>query len=192
MHKMIKTNQDLQQYLREDAKANFMYGVSYFKYLFKLFAGSESAHVYKYLRTLRYCEYHFNNGGLLHKLLYSYYKVKLHRLGFKYNLRIPINVCGYGLTIYHFAGGGGCLVNAKKVGNYCKLQTGVLLGNSHGSEDEKPVIGDNVAFGPGAKVLGAVHVGDNSFVLANAVVTKDVPEDSIVGGVPAKILKMNS
>ena len=44
--------------------------------------------------------------------------------------------------------------------------------------------------GPGAKVLGKVTIGDNSFVLANAVVTKDMPENSIIGGVPAKVLKV--
>ena len=92
--------------------------------------------------------------------------------------------------LYTISRGGGCLVNAKKVGNYCHLQTGVLLGNAHHSEDEKPIVGDNVEFGPGAKVLGKVTIGDNSFVLANAVVTKDMPENSIIGGVPAKVLKV--
>ena len=80
------------------------------------------------------------------------------------------------------------MVNAKSVGNYCRLQTGVLLGNSHQSEDEKPVIGDHVSFGPGAKVLGKVIVGDNTFICANAVVT-NVPSNTMVGGVPAKIIK---
>ena len=122
-------------------------------------------------------------------MLYVFYKVKLHRLGFNYNLRIPVNVCGYGLSLYHFAGGGGCLVNAKRVGNYCKLQTGVLLGNAHHSEDEKPILGNNVSFGPGAKVLGKVCVGDNVFIAANAVVTKDVPSNCMVAGVPATIVK---
>ena len=187
---MIRTREDLKFYLQEDAKVNYMEGVSYLKYRLKLFAGSESAHVFRYLKCLRHCEYHCNNGGVLHKLFYSYYKVKLHRLGFKYNLRIPVNVCGYGITLFHFAGGGGCLVNAKKVGNYCQLQTGLLLGNAHHSEEEKPIIGDNVKFGPGAKVLGKVIIGDNSFVLANAVVTKDVPANAIVGGIPAKVIKI--
>ena len=186
---MIKTLKDLKFYLQEDAKANFMEGIPYWKYRLKLFAGSESAHVYRYLKCLRHCEYHCNNSGLLHKMFYGFYKIMLHRLGFRYNLRIPINVCGYGLSLYHFAGGGGCLVNAKKVGNYCHLQTGVLLGNAHHSEDEKPIIGDNVEFGPGAKVLGKVTIGDNCFVAANAVVVKDMPANSIIGGVPAKVIK---
>lgn len=185
---MIKTKEDLRFYLQEDAKCNRMDG-SVLKYWVRLFIGSESAHVYKYLKILRYCEYHCNNAGLFHKLMYRYYKVRLHRLGFKYNIRIPENVCGYGLTILHIAGGGGCLVNAKKVGNYCQLQTGVLLGNTNHSEDEKPIIGNNVGFGPGAKVLGKISIGDNCFIAANAVVVKDMPANAIVGGVPAKVLK---
>lgn len=186
---MIKTKKDLHLYLDEDAKANFMDGTNWLRYKLRLFAGSESAHVYKYLKTLRNCEYHVNNKGFFHKLLYSYYHIVLHRLGFKYNIRIPVNVCGYGLTIYHLAGGGGCFVNAKSVGNYCKLQTGVLLGNAHQSEDEKPTIGNNVIFGPGSKVLGKVIVGDNCHIAANAVVVKNVPENCLVGGVPAQIIK---
>ncbi len=186
---MIKTKQDLQNYLIADAKANYMYGVPFYKYWLRLFAGSESAHVYKYLKCLRYCEYHYNNNTLMHKILYYYYKIKLHRLGFKCNIRIPLNVCGYGTTIYHLAGGGGCFVNAKKLGNFCHLQTGVLIGNSHHSEDNKPTIGNFVEFGPGAKVLGKITIGDNAFILANSVVTKDVPPNAIVGGVPAKIIK---
>lgn len=111
-------------------------------------------------------------------------------MGFKYNFRIPENVCGYGVCLVHFAGGGGCLVNAKNVGNYCKLQTGVVLGNSHHSEEDKPTIENNVSFGPGAKVFGNVTIGDNVFIGANAVVVKDVPANAIVGGIPAKVIKI--
>lgn len=94
------------------------------------------------------------------------------------------------MSILHIAGCGGCLINAKKVGNYVKLQTGVLLGNTNHSENEKPIIGNNVGFGPGAMVLGKVTIGDNCFVAANAVVVKNVPDNAIVGGVPAKIIKI--
>lgn len=187
---MIKTKEDLNFYLQEDAKANRMDGCSLLKYKLRLFVGSESAHVYKYLKVLRHCEYHSNNGGMYHKVMYHYFKIRLHRLGLRYNIRIPENVCGYGLSVLHIAGCGGCLVNAKEVGNYCKLQTGVLFGNTNHSEDEKPIIGNNVGFGPGAKVLGKVKIGDNCFVAANAVVVKDMPANAIVGGVPAKVIKM--
>ena len=166
-----------------------MDGCSLIKYWVRLLAGSESAHVYKYLKILRHCEFHCNNRGMYHKIMYRLYKIRLHRLGFKYNIRIPENVCGYGLSILHIAGCGGCLVNAKQVGNYCKLQTGVLLGNTNHSEDEKPIIGNNVGFGPGAIVLGKVIVGDNCFIAANSVVVKDIPNNSVFGGVPAKYIK---
>lgn len=42
----------------------------------------------------------------------------------------------------------------------------------------------------GAKVVGGVRVGNNVTIGANAVVTKDIPDNSVVGGVPAKIIKM--
>lgn len=47
---MIRTIEDLNFYLREDAKANRMDGCSVLKYWIRLFLGSESAHVFKYLR----------------------------------------------------------------------------------------------------------------------------------------------
>lgn len=51
------------------------------------------------------------------------------------------------------------------------------------------VIGDNVWIGDKASVLAGVHIGDNVIVAANAVVTKDVPSNCVVAGIPAKIVK---
>lgn len=47
-----------------------------------------------------------------------------------------------------------------------------------------------MGFGPDAKVLEKITVGDNCFIAANAVVVKDVPANAIVGGVPARVIKM--
>lgn len=51
-------------------------------------------------------------------------------------------------------------------------------------------IGKNVWIGANATVLPGVTIGDGAIVAAGAVVTKDVPEKAVVGGVPAKVMKM--
>lgn len=61
--------------------------------------------------------------------------------------------------------------------------TGLERGKRH------PTIGNNVVIGAGAKILGDIVVGDNSYIGANAVVIKDVPPNSTVVGVPGRITK---
>ncbi len=53
----------------------------------------------------------------------------------------------------------------------------------------KICIGNNVWIGDKATILGGVSIGDNVIVAANAVVTKDIPSNSVVAGVPARIVK---
>ncbi len=63
--------------------------------------------------------------------------------------------------------------------------TGVVTGKRH------PTVGNNVVIGAGAKVLGNIIIGDNSYIGANAVVIKDVPSNSTVVGVPGRITKQD-
>ena len=59
-----------------------------------------------------------------------------------------------------------------------------------GNAAEKPVvIGNDVWIGTRATIMGGVTVGDHSIIAAGAVVTKNVPEYAIVGGIPAKVIK---
>lgn len=56
----------------------------------------------------------------------------------------------------------------------------------------KPIkIGNHVWIGINATILKGVTIGDGAIIAAGAVVNKDVEENSLVGGVPAKILKKN-
>lgn len=187
---MIESKQDLQFYLLEDKKRNGiplkMGGVRIWLYAI---LGSEDCCAYRYIRCMRLCEYYINCFPTAKvKIFKIYYKMKLKQLGMKYHIKIAPNTCGYGLRIMHISGGGGVLLNIKKAGNYCGFNAGVLLGNV-GIQENRPTLGDHVAFGPGAKAFGNIAIGNNVFVAPNAVVTKDVPDNCVVGGVPAKIIK---
>lgn len=58
-----------------------------------------------------------------------------------------------------------------------------------GVEEKDIIIGDDVWIGFGAQILYGVKVGNHAIIGAGAIVTKDVPEYAIVGGVPAEIIK---
>ena len=80
------------------------------------------------------------------------------------------------------------LINGKaKVGKNVTLYPGVCVGQK--SPSEVPEIGDNCFIGLSAKVMGKVKVGNNVTIAPNAVVTHDVPDNCVVAGVPAKIIK---
>lgn len=187
---MIRTRTDLKFYLTEDFKRNgFEY--SFFGVLKRWVlecCGDDSACVLGYLLALRKCEYHLNQESLWHKIPYSYYKLKKIRKGMKYSIRIPLNVVGYGLRIHHLAGGGGCHLSVKSMGNYCGVNSGVLCGNNKNSYD-RPTIGNSVMLNTGCKVFGDISIGDNVIIGAGAIVNKDVPSNCVIGGIPAKIIK---
>lgn len=74
-----------------------------------------------------------------------------------------------------------------EIGDDVMLYHGVTLGGrTRDSGKRHPTLGDGVAVGAGAKILGPITIGAGSVVGANAVVTKDAPADSILVGVPAK------
>jgi serine O-acetyltransferase len=76
------------------------------------------------------------------------------------------------------------------IGDNVLLYQGVTLGGT-GKETGKrhPTLGHNIVVGAGAKILGNINIGDNSYIGANAVVIKDVPPNSTVVGIPGRITK---
>ena len=73
-----------------------------------------------------------------------------------------------------------------EIGDDVMLYHGVTLGGRSLNKGKRhPTIGNRVTVGAGAKVLGPILIGDDSAVGANAVVTHDVPADSIATGIPA-------
>lgn len=94
----------------------------------------------------------------------------------------------------HFQDHGGITL-----GDGCQIGHNVVFATlNHGIESEKRqitipapiVLGHNVWVGSNSTVLSGVTIGDNAIVAAGAVVTRDVPAGAIVGGVPARIIRM--
>lgn len=63
--------------------------------------------------------------------------------------------------------------------------------NGRGEKSGVSKVGDRVFIGPGARLFGAIKIGNDVAIGANSVVTKDVPDRAVVMGVPAKIINFN-
>lgn len=92
---------------------------------------------------------------------------------------------GGGLIIFHY--GAIALNPLVKIGTNCTLRQGVTIGNRKTNEDV-PIIGNNVDIGAGAVIIGGIKIGNNVSIGANAVVLTDVPDNSIAVGNPARII----
>jgi serine O-acetyltransferase len=100
----------------------------------------------------------------------------------------PSAIIGKGLFIDH--GMGVVIGQTAVIRDNVTIFQGVTLGGT-GKEKGKrhPNIEDNVVIGAGAKVLGNITIGANSYIGANAVVIRDVPENSTIVGVPGRVTK---
>jgi serine O-acetyltransferase len=93
---------------------------------------------------------------------------------------------GKRLLIEHF---GGIIISGDTVlGDDVVVRNGVTIGLKRTGERGAPVIGNRVDIGAGAKILGAITIGDDVVIGANAVVITDVPPNSLAVGVPARII----
>jgi serine O-acetyltransferase len=123
---------------------------------------------------------------ILRKALSLVYKFLFKISHIVTGIELPCEVTvGRNFVIDHF---GGIIVSGfAKFGDNCRIRTGVVVGLRRLDEIAAPVIGDNVDIGAGAKLLGPIHIGNNTIIGANAVVLCDVPDNSIAVGVPAVI-----
>ncbi len=100
----------------------------------------------------------------------------------------PGATIGPGLFIDH--GMGVVIGETAEVGKCVTLYHGVTLGGTSLNKGKRhPTLEDHVVVGAGAKILGAIRIGANSRIGANAVVVKSVPPDSVVVGVPGQVVK---
>lgn len=104
-------------------------------------------------------------------------------------LSYPV-IVGRRVKFEHF---GGMIIGARSIGDDVIIRQNTTMGVLTKSDlNAKPIIGNRVDIGAGACLLGHTTVNDDAIIGANAVVTKDVPAGAIVGGVPAKLIRMRS
>jgi len=96
-------------------------------------------------------------------------------------------IIGSGFYIGHF---GEIVIHPmSEIGKNCNISQGVTIGKANrGKNKGYPVLGDNVYLGPGAKIVGAVKIGNDVAIGANCVVTKDIPDHSVVVGIPGRVI----
>lgn len=138
---------------------------------------------FKYIFWIRVTRYLYKKKLLVPLFLISYFVFQHYK--YKFGIQIPFRCeIDEGFNVCHF----NCIVIHTKVviGKHCYISQGVTLGISKG---KVPLIGDNVYIAAGAKVIGGVTIGNNVSIGANCVVTKDIPDNVVVVGVPGYILK---
>lgn len=102
----------------------------------------------------------------------------------------PGATIGRRLVIDH--GTGIVIGETAEIGDDVLIYQGVTLGGTGKDEGKRhPTIGNNVMISAGAKVLGPFKIGDNSRVAAGAVVLEEVPPNSTVVGVPARVVRQD-
>ena len=170
--------------IRADIAVHRVLGTSWFELAF-----SQGLAATVQYRTARWIHLHFKIPVLrqiLKLICFFWAKFVQVTCGVEIPARTTI---GKGMYIGHF---GNIIMHRDVViGDYLGIAQGVTLGlGGSGDKVGTPVIGDFVFFAPGSMALGPLKIGNRAHVCANAVVTKDVPDDAMVGGVPAKIIRI--
>ena len=120
--------------------------------------------------------------SLLYKILYKFVE-------WTCGITLPYTVkLGRRVRIWHH---GGMILHAASIGDDVHIRQNTTFGVARRGDHRslKPIIEERVDIGCGAVIVGAITVGHDSQIGANAVVLKDIPPHSVAVGVPAKIIK---
>ena len=112
---------------------------------------------------------------------------KHRRMCLKYGMYIGLNAVGKGFFIMH--PGFVRIDSLVHIGDNCTVHPMVLFGRAHPIDGTKIFVEGNCYVGTGTTILGPIRIGNNVTIAAGAVVTKDVPDNVVVAGVPAKVVK---
>ena len=101
----------------------------------------------------------------------------------------PATKIGKGFYIGHW---GSIVINVKEIGENVNIIQTCTIGVAYrGDRGGVPTIGNNVYIGSGARIFGDIKIGNNVAIGVNSVVTRDVIDNSVVVGAPAKVISMS-
>ncbi len=129
---------------------------------------------------------------LLRAPLSMAYRMMFRRMRNLYGIELPYSAkVGRRVVIEHQ---GGIIIHGDvEIGDECVIRQGVTLGNKRLNEPQAaPKLGRGVNVGAGAKVLGAITIGDDAAIGANSVVLKDVAGGTTVIGIPARPVNLET
>ena len=186
---MIQSKKDLKEYIIADRTA-MGFGKEKRALWKEVLKGNlDDMIIYRQIKYMRKLEYYSNNKKtIVGKIRYLIAKHKYWHIARKNGLHISPNVFDKGLHIVHL--GYIWASNSCIIGKNCTVLPRVLFGKRRpGLKSPNIFIGDNCYIGTGATILGPIHIGNNVIIAAGAVVVKDVPDNAVIAGNPAKIIK---
>ena len=133
-------------------------------------------HTNRYFRTLFYYRI-----GPIRSLLISWYRPGDRYFSISTTTRIGEAMC----IIHPYS----TIINAESIGDNFSCIHLTTVGNKFDSNENRPIIGNNVTLGANVTIIGKVHIGDNVTIGAGSVVVKDVPSNCVVAGNPAKVIR---
>jgi serine O-acetyltransferase len=150
---------------------------------------SDEYYIRAFMVVLRHYEYYLNKRrSLLDFIPYIFYWWNYRRLKLKSQLFIMPNTVGPGFFPRHQ--GFVRIGPTAHLGRNCSVMPMVLIGKKMPGNNGDIIIGDDCYIGSGVTILGPITIGNNVTIGAGAVVNQDVPDNAIVAGVPAKVIKM--
>lgn len=141
------------------------------------------------IKCLRKYEFYLNQKKNIFNIIpYFWYWWNFRRLRVKTGIMLFPNTIDEGLNLVH--PGFRRIAIFSHIGKNCTILPNVLIGRKKPGIKANVFIDDNCYISTGVTILGPVKIGKNVTIAAGAVVTTDILDNAVVGGVPAKIIKI--